>query len=49
MKQLLIEWKSNQMRKTTIYCEIGSPRGNHFIDEEEEEWKQKVHILQILV
>jgi len=37
MKQLLTEWKSNQMRKTTINCEIESPHGNYVIDEEEEE------------
>jgi len=36
-KQLLIGWKSNQMRKTTINCEIGSPHGNYVIDEKEEE------------
>ena len=37
MKQLLTEWKSKQIRKTTINCEIGSPQGNYLIDEEEEE------------
>ena len=29
MKQLLREWKSNQMRKTITNCEIGSSHGNY--------------------
>jgi len=37
MKQLLTEWKSKQIRKTTINSEIGSPQGNYLIDEEDEE------------
>ena len=49
MKQLLTEWKSNQMRKTTINCEIEVLMAIMLQMKRRKKLKQEFHILQILV